>query len=387
MSDSLDLCDAIIGNSPCLVEYCLTEEHRDPNGRPKLALLENVLKDSAGRVDETERILAEAEDYTCAPLHIAVLNAYHNGRMDGIASRQRDRALQILDLLLDAKADVSMTCNRVLFCNVGDLNISSPGAPLDPISLALSLKKVKSSSIHADERIEMMDEVLSRLVAARNKQKRLPTPKVSISKLIADTYRDMYLSLQYCDVILVCLDGVELPAHRNILAASSPVFQKAFLPDVDNVNNNNTSSSSSRMMINRNANVVKAVLYFLYTGEIDESVLESETASLLSVASEYQLEALEQLCAGKCGERLTIQNVRIMLDIGERHQARWVKKECLDFLQRQPLQVVLAHPKILILAKENPKLWQEILMAIGGDVFELRSNAVKSIGILKNGLF
>ena len=59
-----------------------------------------------------------------------------------------------------------------------------------------------------------------------------------------------------------------------------------------------------------------------------------------------------------------------MLDIGERHKARWIKKECLDFLQRQPLPVVLGHPKIFALAKENPKLWQEILMAVGGDYFD-----------------
>jgi hypothetical protein len=80
----------------------------------------------------------------------------------GFAGKQRVGALKILDLLLDAGADTSATCNKVLFCNIGDLNISSPGAPLDAISLALSLKKVKTSSIHADERVDMMDEVMGR---------------------------------------------------------------------------------------------------------------------------------------------------------------------------------------------------------------------------------
>lgn len=360
MTESLDLCDAILGNSACLVEHCLKEENKDPNGRPKLSLLEDVLKDADGKVEDTERILGENADFVCAPIHVAVVNAYHHGRMDGIASKQRAGALKIIDLLLEAGADVSTSCNNVLFCNIGDLNISSPGAPLDPISLTLSLKKVKTSSIHADERVDMMDEVLVRLVAARTAQKRRPTPKVTISALVAKNYRDLCLSEKYSDMTIVCSDGVELPAHCNLLAAASPVMRDTFPKD-----------GSRRLTVNRKSYVMKAVLQFIYTGQIEETTLESETATLLAVASEYQLEALEQICAGKCGERLTIHNVRIMLDVGERHKARWIKKECLDFLQRQPLPIALGHPKILALAKENPKLWQEILMAVGGDYSQI----------------
>ena len=362
MTETLDLCDAILGNSACLVEFCLKEENKDPNGRPKLSLLEEVLKDADGKVEETERILGENQDFACAPIHVAVVNAYHNGRMDGIAAKQRAAALKIIDLLLDAGADVSTSCNNVLFCNIGDLNISSPCAPLDPISLTLSLKKVKSSSsFHVDECVDMMDEVLIRLVAARKAQKRRPTPTVTMTALVANTYRDLCLSKHFSDVIIECKDGVDLPAHRNVLAVASPIFREALL---------SKDGSQHRLPVNRNANVMKAVLQFIYTGQLEESILESETAVLLSVSAEFQLEALEQVCAGKCGERLTIQNVRIMLDIGERHKARWIKKECLDFLQRQPLPVVLGHAKILSLAKENPRLWQEILMAVGGDYLQ-----------------
>lgn len=356
MTESLDLCDAILGNSACLVELCLKEENKDPNGRPKLSLLEDVPKDADGKVEDTERILGENADFMCAPIHVAVVNAYHHGRMDGIASKQRAGALKIIDLLLEAGADVSTSCNNVLFCNVGDLNISSPGAPLDPISLTLSLKKVKTSSIHADERVDMMDEVLVRLVAARTAQKRRLPSKVTISALVANTYRDLCLSEMYSDITIVCSDGVELLAHCNLLAAASPVLRDSFPKD-----------GSRRLTVNRKSRIMKAVLQFIYTGQIEETILDSETATLLSVSSEFQLEALEQVCAGKCGERLTIHNVRIMLDIGERHKARWIKKECLDFLQRQPLPTALGHPKILALAKENPKLWQEILMTVGGD--------------------
>jgi hypothetical protein len=357
-SDSLDLCDAILGNSACLVDHCLTIEHKNPNYRPKLALFDDIPKSDDGLVDETERILGETIDYTCAPLHVAIVNCYHHGRMDGIAQKQRENSLRILDLLLEAGADASATCNQVLFCNVGDLNISSPGAPLDTIALTLSLKKVKQSSIHADERMYMMDEVMERLVKARMAQRRPPNtiPQTSIPALVASTYSELALSSQYSDVTIVCLDGVELPAHCNVLAVASPIL-KAALP----------KDGSQRLAVNRSSKVMRSVLRFMYTGQLDDMVLEQDTATLLSIAAEYQLEALEQVCAQTCGKRLTLQNVRIMLDIGERHGAVWIKKECLDFLQRQPLPVVLGHPKLLALAKDNPKLWQELLMAVGGD--------------------
>ena len=76
-----------------------------------------------------------------------------------------------------------------------------------------------------------------------------------------------------------------------------------------------------------------------------------------------------------------MENVYVMLDIGERNKSRWVRKECIDFLQRQPMPVVLGHPKILALATENPKLWQEILRAVGKDnSVQLSSPALSEFG-------
>ena len=38
----------------------------------------------------------------------------------------------------------------------------------------------------------------------------------------------------------------------------------------------------------------------------------------------------------------------------------------MDFLQKQPIPLVLGNPKLLALSKDNPKLWEELLMAVGG---------------------
>jgi len=236
-----------------------------------------------------------------------------------------------------------------------------------------------------------MDCVMDRLIMARTKETRTPTPTVSIPILVAETYRDLCGSSLYSDVTIQSSDGHQIPAHRNVLSAASPVW-KQILADMENEAeeknniddtagtennnlNNNTNGSNNKkkkavLLINRSAKVIRTGLEFVYMGVVDEPVLEAETAPLLSVATEYQLDALEQVCAAKCGERLTIHNVRIMLDIGQRHRAQWIQKECLDFLQRQPLPVVLGHPKLVALHKDNPLLWEQLLMAVGGSYNE-----------------
>mmetsp|Transcript_5307 Transcript_5307/g.8354 ORF Transcript_5307/g.8354 Transcript_5307/m.8354 type:complete len:378 (+) Transcript_5307:145-1278(+) len=317
-SESLDLCDAILGNSSSLVKYWLTVEKKNPNARPKLPLYDDAPKDSAtGKVDEAERILGELDTYDCTPLHIAIVNAYHNGRMDGIASKQRDAALTILDMLLQHGADTSAVCHHVLFCNVGDLNISSPGAPLDPFGLCLSFKKVAQSQaqkniVHSEERVDMMDQVMDRLIEARIQETRTPTPTVTIPALVADTYRDLCGSSLYSDVTIQSNDGHFIPAHRNVLSAASPVW-KELLQDLSNTSTTSDANKKSDdqenpiLSIPRSARVIRTVLEFVYTGQLEEPVLEAETAPLLSVATEYQLDALEQVCAAKCADRLTIR--------------------------------------------------------------------------------
>jgi hypothetical protein len=61
---------------------------------PKLSLFSDVPKDASGHVDETERILGESDDYSCAPIHVAVVNAYHHGRMDGICRQTESWSTQ-----------------------------------------------------------------------------------------------------------------------------------------------------------------------------------------------------------------------------------------------------------------------------------------------------
>jgi len=104
---------------------------------------------------------------------------------------------------------------------------------------------------------------------------------------------------------------------------------------------------------------------FLYTGEMDQEILDEETAQLLSVAAEFQLEALEEACASKLAQRLTVENVRVMLEIGERHKAKWIKKECFAFLAKN-MAKALANPKLVALSLENPSLWNELVTALKG---------------------
>ena len=365
MTEFVDLCDAILGNSACLVKLLLTEEGADPNQRPKLALLSEVPKEN-GKVDAMERILAETDDYDLSCLHVAVVNCYHHGRLDGIANKQRQSALSILSSILDHGASARAQCRNILFCNIGGINVSSPSAPLDAMALALSLKKVRPDSVHADECVDMMDEVLDVLSKAWREQKRRPANLTTLPKTTVQTYKDLLFSPDFADVQLVCKDGTKIPAHCNILSAASPVFLSAF----------SKGTPPETYQTGNSPLVVKTVLTFIYTGTLDAQVLDTETAALLSMAAEFQLESLEEACASKLAERLTVQNVRVMLEIGERHKAKWIKQECLAYLQKHMAQA-LANPKFISMSVDNPALWTEVITHLKGGEGAVETNGDK----------
>lgn len=353
MTEFVDLCDAILGNSSCLVELLLREEGADPNQRPKLALLSEVPKDN-GKVDPMERILAETDEYDLTCLHVAVVNCYHHGRLDGIAGKQRQNAIGILESILAAGANVKAQCRNILFCNIGGINVSSPSTALDTMALALSLKKVRPDSVHADECVDMMDDVLDILSKAWKEQKRRPASFQSLPTSVLQTYENMLLSPDFSDVQLVAMDGTKIPAHCNVLGSASPVFLSLF-----------SKGANKEVEIQAKSWVIKAMLTFVYTGRLDPQVLETDTAQLLAVAAEYQLEALEEACASKLAERLTVDNARVMLEIGERHKAKWIKQECLSYLQKN-MAKALANPEFIALSTDNPTLWNEVITFLKG---------------------
>ena len=94
----------------------------------------------------------------------------------------------------------------------------------------------------------------------------------------------------FTDVTLACEDGQQVEAHKVILAASSPFFQKLFA--------RNKHPHPLVYMRGMKSDDLLAIVDFLYRGEAN--VFQENLDSFLAIAEELQLKGL----MGKAGEEV-----------------------------------------------------------------------------------
>ena len=87
----------------------------------------------------------------------------------------------------------------------------------------------------------------------------------------------------FIDVTLACYDGRQIEAHKVVLAASSPFFQRIL--------KGNKHSHPMIYMRGLKSNDLAAVVDFLYFGEVN--VYQENLDSFLAIAEELQLKGLE----------------------------------------------------------------------------------------------
>ena len=92
-------------------------------------------------------------------------------------------------------------------------------------------------------------------------------------------------SLEHTDVTLVSSDKQEVPCHRFILAARSPVFKKLFAAQ-------SATSEPIRESIDASADALKAMIKYLYTDILEGPVNED----LMNLADTYGLSQMKDLC-------------------------------------------------------------------------------------------
>ena len=107
---------------------------------------------------------------------------------------------------------------------------------------------------------------------------------------IKGAFENMRENNDFADVTLVCEDGQQVEAHKVILAASSPFFQKLL--------GRNKHPHPLIYMRGMKSEDLLAIVDFLYRGEAN--VFQENLDSFLAVAEELQLKGL----MGKTGEKV-----------------------------------------------------------------------------------
>ena len=105
---------------------------------------------------------------------------------------------------------------------------------------------------------------------------------------IRSAFQNLREDSDFSDVTLACEDGQQVEAHKVILAASSPFFQKLL--------GRNKHPHPLIYMRGVTSDDLKAIVDFLYRGEAN--VCQENLDSFLAIAKELQLKGL----MGKTGE-------------------------------------------------------------------------------------
>ena len=137
------------------------------------------------------------------------------------------------------------------------------------------------------------------------------------------------------DLTVIC-QGKELPCHRRILAARSPVFARGL------ASGGAWTEAEGRWTVQGAEPVtVKDMLGFIYTSNIPEEALGARAGELLELASQYELPELEEACREALMKGLSPATAVSTLVLLERHQGPgWDKEEVIDFIKKNAKDIV-----------------------------------------------
>ena len=368
-----DIVDAIVSSSPDSVKALIDQGYKINTPLHHYSTYNFNTSNVSDDEPKTEEIVAldtinnGARSSVAYPLHIAIVSLYK------AASRICDdystgQCLEIVRILLSNGADWKLGCKGLLILNLRDYDwVCFPEHPgrNQPIHLAIFLKKYQDnySNEYMDRAIRLLQQKVNREI--ENEQGKLTSLKTAaVLESVANTYKSMLFSEDFSDVTFQCSDGVSIPAHKNILAASSPYFETAFK---GNWVENNPEGIWPTI---HSSSLIKSVLTLIYTGSKEEcqKILaenQDDPLGLLDLACEYSMKPLVLISVDNCIKHLKLDNVRMMMQSAQRHSCEQLKKASFEYIKANATKALMS-PEMVSLATEDPELWAELGMFLNG---------------------
>ena len=128
--------------------------------------------------------------------------------------------------------------------------------------------------------------------------------------------------MQLCPVF----DGEEVPCHKIILSAASPVLKAM-------VNNNHREAVECKANIELTKEVGQGFVQFIYTGELQEGLLKEHPAAFLAMGEMYQLKELKDMAETELLIQLDKENMVAMLSIGDIFRADDILEAALKMIK------------------------------------------------------
>ncbi|KAK9059101.1 hypothetical protein SSX86_021720 [Deinandra increscens subsp. villosa] len=163
--------------------------------------------------------------------------------------------------------------------------------------------------------------------------------------------------------------GETFYAHKLVLAARSPVFRSRFFEK--------EGDDHEIVITDMEPKVFKAMLYFIYTDELNKDELAGSSASsesyvadtlsakLLAAADEYLLCRLKRMCESRICKDISVNSVGRILALADTYHAMELKAICLRFVSEN-LAAVMRSEGFEHLKTNHPALQSEILKTVAG---------------------
>ena len=151
-------------------------------------------------------------------------------------------------------------------------------------------------------------------IAGRNSSPAHKKQKLNLLEKVFD-------KMEMTDFTLV-FNRVEVPCHKVILAAASPVFEAM-------VNNQHKEAIECRANIELSEEIGRDFVRFIYTGDLEDSVLEKHASAFLVMGEMYGLVELKDMAEAKLLSQLKKENMVEMISFGELYRAKSIFEAAL----------------------------------------------------------
>ena len=257
-----------------------------------------------------KKIESEAFMLGDTPLTIAV---YPNGQVD------EDKGHVSIYLYNYGDDDINVKCQLITDLETRDFSYTASvqfgwGKFLTHAKCA---EAYKDKDFVVEAKVEMPGEgqviVRTQSASASKKQK-------------LNVWENVYNEMSGADFTLV-FEGEEVPCHKHILAAASPVF-KAMVE-----NNTFREAIDSQANLNLSAEVGRAFLRFIYTGEMQEDVMKENAPAFLEMGQMFFLQELKYMAERELLSQLDKTNMVRLAFLGDHFGAEDIFEAALKMIK------------------------------------------------------
>uniref|UniRef100_A0A1B6DYV4 BTB/POZ domain-containing protein 9 n=3 Tax=Clastoptera arizonana TaxID=38151 RepID=A0A1B6DYV4_9HEMI len=150
----------------------------------------------------------------------------------------------------------------------------------------------------------------------------------------------LFMKADYSDITLK-VDGLEIPAHKVILAARSEYFRAMLYGGM------RESSQTEIELKGTNKFAFKELLQYIYKGQMSLNLLKEEVIlDILGLAHQYGFVELEKSISEFLRQVLSINNVCAIFDAARLYQLNYLTKVCATFMDSNAPDVI-AHESFL----------------------------------------